>query len=430
MEGGGPRDDLIAQGLHFLQTDSAAASSPLSTRIAFLEKKGFSASEINETLSRLGGGGGGGARVSAFRGLFAGNAAANWVVNYVVIPLAVLGTGLLVYNLTGGEEVFPKPDDGAGAALAPNSAAASGLAQRHADEGDENDDIEDGALRPEDPPPLWARELLRMTTALGEEMQAIRARLDEQAALAKMAAEAKEAKEAATAAADEDNNKADTDDKANEAVPLADRLAAVFVAACNLKKASPENTEALQKCAGALAMYIRMLLEQPDIPRYRRISTSNDSFRTLVQAIEGHDQLLESVGFAKRGLYFEWMWADGKGGAAPEGVDRARILTECLALLESLRLEGAAAVLRPADIVPMSSSTEEELADSTTPAAASATTPAATPTTATIPATTTIAISPTDAATTAGPVTLAPPDMAAAASTFEEILRAAKVPKA
>lgn len=419
------REDLIAQGLHFLQTNNAeAASSPLSTRIAFLEQRGFSASEINETLSRLGGG----AKVPAFRGILARNVAANWVINYVVIPLAVLGTGLLVYNLTGGEEVFPKPEDGAGvgAALDTNGAVVSGLAQQ-ADEGDDDNEGVGGMSRPEDPPPLWAKELLRMSTALGQEMQAIKARLDEQAAAAKLAAEAKEAAAAAAEKVDSEKHEA-----APLAVPLPDRLAAVLAAACNLK-ASTVSPEALQKCAGALAMYIRMLLEQPDVPRYRRISTTNDSFRTLVQVVEGHEQLLASVGFAKRGLYFEWTWADGKGGASPDGAERTRILVECLALLEKLRLEGPAAVLCPAESAPA----EEEPAAATSPTPAPTPASAPTPTPATVSATSTsiaaatipitsaaaVALSPVDA------VTIAPSEVAAAASTFEEILRAAK-PKA
>ena len=58
---------------------------------------------------------------------------------------------------------------------------------------------------------------------------------------------------------------------------------------------------------GALLMYITKLVEQPTIPRYRRISVTNQTYKALIAPLKGHDEFLKAVGFSKKGTCFEWV---------------------------------------------------------------------------------------------------------------------------
>jgi hypothetical protein len=67
------------------------------------------------------------------------------------------------------------------------------------------------------------------------------------------------------------------------------------------------NKKSLNEGLGALRMYVNMIVENPDIPRYRRIATSNQSFKTLIAPIEGHETFLKSLGFIKKSSCYEWL---------------------------------------------------------------------------------------------------------------------------
>lgn len=112
---------------------------------------------------------------------------------------------------------------------------------------------------------------------------------------------------------------------------------------------------------GTMLMYISKLLEHPDVPRYRRVSVSNHSFKSFVLPLQGHEKVLEAVGFVRRGGYFEWTWVsspldpiskdkDSKsiGGGVeasapkatstvPNEADRVVILSECASLLKEVK---------------------------------------------------------------------------------------------
>ena len=75
----------------------------LSKKIAALESSGFSPDEINEVLKRLGSiGAVGGGRPS-------GAGIGSWLLNYALPSAVILGTGVLFYLLTGGEDEPPAP---------------------------------------------------------------------------------------------------------------------------------------------------------------------------------------------------------------------------------------------------------------------------------------------------------------------------------
>ena len=141
-----------------------------------------------------------------------------------------------------------------------------------------------------------------------------------------------------------------------------------------------ENDENFRKGCGALMMYVGKVLENPSLPRYRKISTSNVSFKSLVLNVKGHADVLGAVGFKTTGSgsssCFEWIWntesdhADKKANinsekesskveklitsvaTNPNGTgkpssdsSRTEILSECMRLLGIGKNEGSEVLL-------------------------------------------------------------------------------------
>jgi hypothetical protein len=71
-----------------------------------------------------------------------------------------------------------------------------------------------------------------------------------------------------------------------------------------------------------------MVLEHPSVPRYRKIAATNASFRSLVDPLPGHVQVLAAVGFSRDAdggtggpsRTFEWTWT-GPGATDAAGAD-------------------------------------------------------------------------------------------------------------
>jgi len=304
---------------------------------SFLERKGLTTSEINEahSVTRKGGGGGGGGG----GGLGGAGPGWSWIISWIALPLAVLGTGVLVLKLTGGEEEFPKPPEQEHEQERQNQHLQLQPSSHTLSDGDFGPSSSSGGgggggdewtmVREEhtEEPPEWAKELQRMTLALSEDVQFIKAKLLEM----EIAGKSNEV------SLDPDNPPAD----APKPPSVETRLSLVREAFRHMIDASAGSDEALKKCSGALGMYIKMLVDNPDTPRYRRISVANDSFKSLVQPVIGADKVLESVGFALRGLYYEWTWISD---SVDEAV-RTRVLTVCLKLLERAKQDGCSTVV-------------------------------------------------------------------------------------
>lgn len=132
------------------------------------------------------------------------------------------------------------------------------------------------------------------------------------------------------------------DDKEDQVIPLSGRNEEVFKLGC-----------------GALMMYVSKVLEQPSVPRYRKISTSNASFKALVLPLEGHVELLSAVGFKRNESgtgNFEWTWrvdsdqiVSKVSTKPPDESAQAVILTECVRLLGIGRTEGSLAIISDLD---------------------------------------------------------------------------------
>ena len=108
-------------------------------------------------------------------------------------------------------------------------------------------------------------------------------------------------------------------------------------------------TPKLSSGIDCLKMYLSKLIEFPETPRYRRLTTSNKTFAKSVAVLEGHDAVLHSVGFCKtEGVGYEWDWferselgqQDGAKKEQDGEVEPARPSTEeAVAVLKAM--EGA-----------------------------------------------------------------------------------------
>ncbi|KAG7394643.1 hypothetical protein PHYBOEH_004869 [Phytophthora boehmeriae] len=107
-----------------------------------------------------------------------------------------------------------------------------------------------------------------------------------------------------------------------------------------LKKLRTENSpDQLKLAAGILSMYVKNLVENPDVPRYRRIAPGNANFKQKIEPLKHHEELLKSIGFETTGLNMEWKWhtASRTTGAFDENLAILRALLEALQSLTSTK---------------------------------------------------------------------------------------------
>lgn len=65
----------------------------------------------------------------------------------------------------------------------------------------------------------------------------------------------------------------------------------------------------MTESCNTLIMYLQNLLKHPTVPRYKRITTTNNSFKKNISPLPTHQDFLRSVGFRLNGNYFEWTWS-------------------------------------------------------------------------------------------------------------------------
>ncbi|CAM9722756.1 unnamed protein product [Discosporangium mesarthrocarpum] len=88
-----------------------------------------------------------------------------------------------------------------------------------------------------------------------------------------------------------------------------------------------------------LRLFLSNLAEHPNVPRYRRISTSNTNFKKRVLPLEGHKALLEATGFQAKGSAWEWRWHE-EGDSAVK--DNKTVLAEVISRIDAASKRGAA----------------------------------------------------------------------------------------
>jgi hypothetical protein len=55
-----------------------------------------------------------------------------------------------------------------------------------------------------------------------------------------------------------------------------------------------------------MTMYFKKIIENPQVPRYRRILKANQNFKTLVEPLKGYDAVMIAVGFRDIGTCLEY----------------------------------------------------------------------------------------------------------------------------
>jgi hypothetical protein len=197
--------------------------------------------------------------------------------------------------------------------------------------------------------PEWAKELQQMTAALTVEVQLVKAKLD---LLAEIQTSATPKPAEIKDSVDNEAVSTEAESVKTEPISVELRQQRIHEAITNMQEMSKNRSasEDIKKCCSVLIMYFSMLLDQPDIPRYRKIAVNNDSFKSSVQTVEGHDKLLESAGFERRGLYYEWTWFPSSSSSLTpineiDKESRVLLLKWILSALEMVKANGAEAKL-------------------------------------------------------------------------------------
>ena len=73
------------------------------------------------------------------------------------------------------------------------------------------------------------------------------------------------------------------------------------------KKFCAENKQTdLDNAKAVFRLYLSNLIKIPDVPRYRRISTTNRSFKNSIAVLKEHENVLSALGFQTRGSNWEY----------------------------------------------------------------------------------------------------------------------------
>ncbi len=359
------KGDVIQKGLDVLQADPKTRSYPLSERIAVLEKQGFSQNDAFEIMHRLhassGSSTGGGMKLlSALDGV-----SGSWMWN-TLIGAAMLGVAYLAYDLSTGDEEYPNPDiamhegtvphvnpinagqfavvqdpdlsvtnDGASthmleeetetvnpsynAGIASNIAGNSkfidselqaSLFRNITELGKSVDTVKEALLSRE--PPAWAvslsEQLIGSQAMITKDLHALKETAGVSGYLTDVEASIRNNKKIT------DFFRPDLSKKLNKrsyrrcASTMRSAVEAMLqkfdvAAATDSPTALPELAK--QGCK-ALCMYLNNIVSNPSVPRYHRISTGNQTYKTMLGPLAGHEAVLQSIGFAQRGGYFEW----------------------------------------------------------------------------------------------------------------------------
>jgi hypothetical protein len=108
----------------------------------------------------------------------------------------------------------------------------------------------------------------------------------------------------------ENNNDNNNSDKKEINKPTLDELISIVrTSITNIITKSKEDFmvfESFKVGISTLIMYFQKILDNPQIPRYRRIHKSNQNFMTLVEPLKGYDSVMVSVGFKDVGNSLEY----------------------------------------------------------------------------------------------------------------------------
>ena len=269
-----------------------------------------------------------------------------WIWN-ALVGIAVLGAGYLAYEIASGEEEFPAPptpeeiaamgdlSDSSGVNLplpSGGEVGASGEQVSVSMVGGEIQEMEEKLnarteelrvainsaiqLIIEKDKPEWAAELREDNESISKDVDIIKSRLgihnldDEE--LIKSCSKITDYFKPAPAAIKK---------------PYARQIKALYKTVGKLRSewvnSNPDvkdlDKSNLKEGCIALRMYVDKILQHPTIPRYQRISVTNQNYKKLILPLEGHVEVLEAIGFKRRGAYFDWI------GLEPRADDAASV---------------------------------------------------------------------------------------------------------
>ncbi|KAF0724440.1 hypothetical protein Ae201684P_010699 [Aphanomyces euteiches] len=275
--------DKINSGVRFLNHPDVQ-STPLSERLAFLEKKGLSRAEINAAVEKL-------HQASATQTISASqsSSASPWSLLYPVLgTTAILGFlwRFLLYDSNAENEHIQKGPapltQEAGNTLIQTmqqqtteiSKLVQTLHQGNRERHDRN---------------VSQDEHDRVIAELRAEISSLQQKVKDLGGNTTVVAKAEEPRL--------------PEDKGIDFEAVAQKMLDA------LELVEKDNTpEVIKTAATILLMYTKNLIEHPDVPRYRRIATGNANFKQKIEPLKHYEQLLSSIGFEKAGMNMEWKW--------------------------------------------------------------------------------------------------------------------------
>lgn len=346
MEGKFSRQNLIAQGVSFLK-ETATNFDPLSKKIQFLESKGLSGPEILESIK------------NAEQSIFTNSE--KWISNNILSSAIVIGVGCITYALTSSllddsqNEMHQLVEDDH-ALVEENTAAQDSVGdlERAFSENPASklDDLINELTRvetalnkmtvaletynnnAEKDEPKWIKEVSsKITTLIDEQQQQKKISPPDSNSKSETQPSLPNSDLHPTPSATEVSMPTESSCPRATTISTAQRLEEISVAVKTLgtdSKGIPTEQKLLTAGCGALIMYLKNILEHPDVPRYRKIITSNQNFKSLVQPLENYVAVLHSVGFVQKTPgSFEWAWVSG-GDGSPSEADRSQLLRQAI----------------------------------------------------------------------------------------------------
>ncbi|KDO19039.1 hypothetical protein SPRG_14376 [Saprolegnia parasitica CBS 223.65] len=286
--------EKVASGVRFLSHPDVQAT-PLAERLEFLEKKGLSRAEINSAVE---------AHHQANLALAkSAPAPASSTIWSTIFPLAgtTAALGFLWKFMQYDEAQKLDTESAVDYARAPTASNETALVQ---------------AIQAQ------TAEMVKLMSIMQLEAQERRALLSSQTttsqSITELRAELSSLKAAVTKlqpliAANVSPVAMDAPNAPTELAPVLDALADFQTKASKMLDALRlvelnNDADVIKQAAGILIMYTKNLVEQPDVPRYRRIATGNANFKQKIEPLQHHVALLTSIGFEKVGMSMEWKW--------------------------------------------------------------------------------------------------------------------------
>lgn len=169
--------------------------------------------------------------------------------------------------------------------------------------------------------PEWAKELVRSTHDLKADIKSLKEVLQQVDAAGETGSSRSVDGLSTTGTSGVDDRVSQDKSRASPVTTLNQSLPAKKIALCEAvlkmlnhaqeNNPNPNSNEdyfrSVQLGCDTLHLYVKNIVEHQDMPRYRRVSRMNQSYKNLLVPLVHHDAVLLSVGFTRQGNYFEFV---------------------------------------------------------------------------------------------------------------------------